>query len=235
MRDILIAYKRSIQSLLRPSIFMHVIWPGLVSALVWLLVAVFSWSALNDFLKHWVTGWIGSSSLMAGPLSVVVGLLVALVFILLFYLSSMLLLDQVALPIILERVTERDYADLERRRGGTSMGSLGNTVRAAIWYVLILLVSIPFWWIPGVALFVPLFATGWLNQRIFGYDALMTHADRDELARLRKTLRFRLFWLGSGTALLIYIPILNIAASAFSSLAYVHYLLEVLRRERGRP
>jgi hypothetical protein len=115
------------------------------------------------------------------------------------------------------------------------MGSLGNTVRATIRYVLILLVSIPFWWIPGVALFVPLFATGWLNQRIFGYDALMTHADRDELVRLRKTLRFRLLWLGIGTALLIYIPILNIAASAFSSLAYVHYLLEALRRERGHP
>ena len=237
MRDILIAYKRSMQSLLRPSIFMHVIWPGLVSAVLWLLVAVFSWSTLNDVLMRWLTeaGWIGDSTLMAGTLSVALKLLMALVFLLLFYLSSTLLLDQVALPAILERVTERDYVDLERRQGGSSMGSLSNTVRATIRYLLILLVSVPFWWIPGVALFVPLIATGWLNQRIFGYDALMAHADRDELVLLRKTLRFRLLCLGSGTALLVYIPVLNLAASAFSSLAYVHYLLEALRRKRGRP
>ena len=237
MRDILIAYKRALQSLLRPSIFMHVIWPSLVSAVFWLVVAVFSWSALNDMLMRWfvAVGWVGDSTLMAGTLSVALKLLVPLVFVLLFYLSSILLLDQVALPAILERVTGRDYADLERRRGGSSMGSLGNTVRASIRYLLILLVSLPFWWIPGVALFVPLIATGWLNQRIFGYDALMTHADRDELVLLRKTLRFRLLCLGSGTALLVYVPVLNLAASAFSSLAYVHYLLEALRRKRGRP
>jgi uncharacterized protein involved in cysteine biosynthesis len=96
--------------------------------------------------------------------------------------------------------------------------------------------SLPLWLIPGVALVAPVLAMGWLSQRVFGYDALMRHADRDEFIRLRQDLRPKMLLLGGGTTLLAYVPVVNIVAPAFCGLAFIHFLLEALRcdrRERG--
>ena len=78
--------------------------------------------------------------------------------------------------------------------------------------------------------------TAWMNQKAFGYDALMLHGDKQEMPRLRKRHSAALLGLGVGCALLAYVPVLNLFAPAFCGLAFVHYLLEALRRERnGHP
>lgn len=239
MRDIFIALGRSLRSLLRLDVFGHLIWPGVVSALLWMIVAVFSWSALVGHIVQWVEGlgwgvgsWIDTSALLAGTVLFLVKVAVAFSFVPLFYVTSAALVALVALPMMLDRVARRDYADLEPRRGGTNTGSVVNTLAALLWFLIVIIVSLPLWLIPGVALVAPVLATGWLNQRIFSYDALMRHADRDELTRLRQALRPSLLLLGGGTALLAYVPVLNIIAPALSGLAFVHFLLEALRRER---
>lgn len=240
MRGIFIALGRSLRSLLRLDVFGHLIWPGIVSALLWMIVAVLSWSALIATIVQWVEGlgWgigeqISTSALMAGVVLLLVKIAVAFSFVPLFYVTSAALVALVALPMMLDRVAQRDYADLEQRRGGTNMGSIVNTLAALLWFSIVIIVSLPLWVVPGVALVAPLLATGWLNQRIFSYDALMRHADRDELARLRQELRPPLLLLGGGTALLAYVPVLNIVAPALSGLAFVHFLLEALRCERN--
>jgi len=101
-------------------------------------------------------------------------------------------------------------------------------------FVFALLLSLPFWLIPGVGLIVSVLLTGWLNQRAFGYDALMLHADGDEMRRLRADQRVPMLALGGACALLGYVPVLNLVAPAYSGLAFVHFLLEALRRERTR-
>jgi hypothetical protein len=39
--------------------------------------------------------------------------------------------------------------------------------------------------------------------------------------------------LGGSCAMLAYVPFVNLLAPAFSGLAFVHFLLETLRRERA--
>jgi uncharacterized protein involved in cysteine biosynthesis len=129
-------------------------------------------------------------------------------------------------------VAVRDYADLELRRGGTNLGSAWNGMVAGVLFVIGLLVSLPFWLIPGVGLVATIALTAWLNQRAFGYDALMLHADRSELARLPRLLRQPMLLLGGACALLAYVPLVNLLAPAFCGLAFVHFMLESLRRER---
>jgi len=234
MRDIFIALGRSLRSLVRPSVFGHLVWPCIVSTLLWSIVAWFSCTAIGDAIMGviqglgWIGNWIGTSTLA----SAMVKLFVLLTFLLLIYVTSVVLVSSVALPMMLDRVARRDYVDLEQRRGGSSMSSIGNTLLALLWFLLVMIISLPLWLIPGVALVVSLLATGWLNQRIFGYDALMHHADRNELVRLRQELRPQMLLLGGGTTLLAYVPVVNIVAPAFSGLAFVHFLLEALRRER---
>jgi hypothetical protein len=238
MRDIFIALGRSLRSLARLDVFGHLIWPGVVSALLWTIILVFSWAAAVDAIMSTIEGfgWIGdkisASVWAAGTVLFLVKLFVALAFVPLVYITSAVLVATVALPMMLDRVGLRDYADLEQRRGGSNMGSIGNTLVALLWFVLVMVASLPLWLIPGVALVAPVLATGWLSQRIFGYDALMRHADRDELIRLRQEHRPQMLLLGGGTTLLAYVPVVNIVAPAFSGLAFVHFLLEALRRER---
>jgi len=238
MRDILVALGRSIRSLARLDVFGHLIWPGIVSALLWVTVAVLSWAMAVDSIMEYLQGlgWVGdrisASVWVAGIVLFLVKLLVVLAFVPLFYVTTAILVATVALPLMLDRVARRDYADLEQRRGGSNMGSIVNTLVAVLWFVLIIVASLPLWLIPGVALVAPVLATGWLSQRVFGYDALMRHADRDELVRLRQELRPQMLLLGSGTTLLAYVPVVNIVAPAFSGLAFVHFLLEALRRDR---
>ena len=239
MRDILVALGRSIRSLARLDVFGHLIWPGIVSALLWVTVAVLSWAMAVDSIMEYLQGlgWVGdrisASVWVAGIVLFLVKLLVVLAFVPLFYVTTAILVATVALPLMLDRVARRDYADLEQRRGGSNMGSIVNTLVAVLWFVLIIVASLPLWLIPGVALVAPVLATGWLSQRVFGYDALMRHADRDELVRLRQELRPQMLLLGSGTTLLAYVPVVNIVAPAFSGLAFVHFLLEALRRDRN--
>jgi hypothetical protein len=38
--------------------------------------------------------------------------------------------------------------------------------------------------------------------------------------------------LGGGSALLAYVPVINLVAPAYAGLAFVHYLLERLRQDR---
>lgn len=239
MPGILLAFGRSLRSLGRRDVLWHLLWPGLVATAVWTTVAVLSWSVIIATLMGWVEGlgwvgtWIGSSDFIAAVVLVLVKLAVALAFVPLIYVSAAILVAVVALPMMLERVARRDYADLELRRGGSNLGSIWNALWAMLLFVTGLLLSLPFWLIPGVGLVVSVLLTGWLNQRAFGYDALMLHADREELARLPKALRMPMLVLGGSSAMLAYIPLVNIVAPAFAGLAFVHFMLEALRRERA--
>ncbi|MDR2015926.1 MAG: EI24 domain-containing protein [Azoarcus sp.] len=239
MRDLFVALGRSMRSLVRPGVFRHLVWPAIVSALLWIVVALFFGAKAVDTVMEAIqgVGWVGdqisTSALAAGIVLFMVKLLVVLAFVPLIYVTSAVLVATVALPMMLDHVARYDYTDLEQRHGGSNMGSIGNTLVALMWFVLMLAASLPLWLIPGVALVAPVLATGWLSQRIFGYDALMRHADRDEFARLRQELRPKMLLLGGGTTLLAYVPIVNIVAPALSGLVFVHFMLEALRCDRS--
>lgn len=238
MKDIFLAFVRASRSLFQRGIIWHLLWPGLVSMLLWMLVAYFSWRPLTDGIFGWVNGWplvgswITASEASAVVMLVLVKFAVGLAFVPLIYVTAAILVATIALPLMLEHVGRRDYVDLEQRRGGTNFGSAWNSIVAGILFVLALLLSLPFWLIPGVGLLASVLLTGWLNQRAFGYDALMLHADGEELPRLRQDWRPQMLLLGGVCALLAYVPVLNLIAPAFAGLAFVHYLLDRLRQDR---
>jgi hypothetical protein len=238
MRDILLAFGRALRSLGRRDILWHMLWPSAVALLLWVIIAIFSWSAVVNGIMAWIQGWslagdwLTSSEVAAATTLIMVKIAVALLLVPLVYVTAALLVAVIALPMMLERVAVYDYADLEQRRGGTNLGSAWNGVVAGLLFVLGLLLTLPFWLIPGVGLVATIALTAWLNQRAFGYDALMLHADRSELARLPRLLRQPMLLLGGACALLAYVPLVNLLAPAFCGLAFVHFMLESLRRER---
>lgn len=237
MGDILLALGRAVRSLGRKGVFVHLLWPSAVALVAWMLIAILSWSSIVDTVMAWIGGWsVGAwataSELGAATGEILVSIAVALVFLLLIYVTAALLVAVFALPLMLERVARRDYGELELRKGGSNLGSAWNAAKAALLFMAGMLVSLPLWLIPGVGIVVSVLLAGWLNQRAFGYDALMLHADREELARLPRAFKTPMLLLGGGCALLAYVPVINLMAPAFCGLAFVHFLLEALRRER---
>jgi CysZ protein len=238
MKGILVALLRALRSLGQRGMLWQLMWPGLLAAVLWTVVALFSWGALVSALVawvrewHWVGPWISASEAAGAALVVLAKIALFLMFVPLIYLTAAVLVAVVALPIMLERVALREYGDLEQRRGGSAVGSAWNSAAAAALFVAALVVSLPLWLIPGVGLVVSVGLAAWLNQKAFGYDALMLHADDTELRSLRDEQRVPMLLLGGAGALLAYVPVVNLVAPAFCGLAFVHFMLEALRRER---
>ena len=141
-------------------------------------------------------------------------------------------LDELLILPFDREVAATDYATIERRAGGTQIGSVTNALSAGALFVVAMVLSLPLWLVPGLGIVIPLLLTAWLNRRAFRYDALMMHADRDEMKLIPERNASGLMMLGVGCALLAYVPILNLVAPAFCGLAFVHYLLEALQQHR---
>lgn len=238
MGEILRALGRAFRSLGRRGVLLHLLWPSLVSVLVWSVAAAFFWTPVVDGLFAWVQGWtfggswVRDSEIAAGVALVAIKVALALVVLPLIYVTAALLVAVIALPLMVEKVALQDYSDLEMRRGGSNFGSVCNAGMAGGLFLVGMVVSLPLWLIPGGGLVVSVILTAWLNQRAFGYDALMLHADRAELARMPRQQRAPMLLLGGACALFAYVPLVNIVAPAFCGLAFVHFMLEALRRER---
>ena len=240
MGPIFQASLRALRSLTEPGVFWHLLWPTLLSALVWVVLGVLFVGDLAAWLAGVLAGlpglgWVvagGASARVAGSLLLIV---LCCLLLPLIYVSALLLVGTVALPLMLERVAARDYAELQRRLGGSSWGSLRTSLWAATSFVALILLSLPLWLIPGVGLVISVLLSARLNRVCFCYDALMNHADADELARLPQIHKSDLRLLGIAAGVLAMVPVVNLVVPAWSGLSFVHYLLEALRRERARP
>jgi CysZ protein len=138
------------------------------------------------------------------------------------------------MPALINLVAARDFPALARLRGGTVAGSVLNTTIAVVIFVTLWLVTLPLWFTGIGAIVVPLLNSAYLNQRVFRYDALSEHANHDELRAVIAENRGKLYLLGLLLAVFYYIPLLNLLAPALSGLAFAHFQLGALARQRDR-
>jgi uncharacterized protein involved in cysteine biosynthesis len=94
------------------------------------------------------------------------------------------------------------------------------------------LLTLPLWLFGLPAAVLPILLTGWLNERLFRYDALAEHASREEYLQLVRRQRWPLLGLGMVAAVLQTVPVINLFAPVYSGLIFVHFGLAGLRRLR---
>ncbi len=159
-------------------------------------------------------------------------------------------------PSMVALVAERRFPGLDRKKGGSLLASLfwslGSTALAATALVL----SVPLWFIPPLILILPPLIWGWLTYRVMSYDALSSHASRQERRQIFKEHRSSLLAIGiisgylgaapsviwaSGAMFVALAPVLVPVAIwiytlvfAFSSLWFAHYTLEALEQLRRK-
>ena len=238
MNAFVVAWGRALRSLMQGDLLWHLLWPTLLAFLLWGVALVFVWAEsavlILHFVQTWplVGSWFAEGSAQAAFLMAFAHVMLIILCVPLSLLTAAVFIAVFALPLMLDRVAARDYPDVEKRRGGTQLGSVANALWAVLLFLVMALLSLPLWFIPGVGLVLSILLSGWLNQRCYRYDALMQHADRAELKYLPREHRASLFGLGAAAGALAFIPFVNFFVPALTGLAFVHYLLEALRVSR---
>jgi hypothetical protein len=165
-------------------------------------------------------------------------------------ITALLFVAWMMTPAMVSLVSERRFAALERKKGGSIWASVAWSLASTAVAVIALAVSIPLWLIPPLILVLPPLIWGWLTYRVMAFDALAQHASRDERREIFKTHRGTLLGIGiisgylgaapsvlwaSGALFIAMAPILVPFAIwiytlvfAFSSLWFSHYALAAL-------
>ncbi len=228
----------AVANLLHPRMLWLMIWPVLVALVLWSTLAFFLLGSIiarlaarldqlfRDaffFLTLDFTDW----ALIAAKV------LVYLAFIPLVYMTALVVLSVFGMPAMVDHVARRSYSQLERRHGGSSLGSAWNGVVALLGVAGLAIVTLPLWLFPPLWPLIPLLVMAWANQRLLRYDALAEHAEPREIGAIFRERRGGLYLLGLLLALAAYVPLVGFFAPALFALAFIHYLLGALQERRA--
>lgn len=259
------AFWRAVAYCLHPRVIALSFLPLLLTAgLAWLLSWLFwepavdavrntlaSWQLINSLLSY--LNFIGANDFRAAlsPLIVVLLALPVLV------VASLFMVALLMAPALAALVATRRFAQMEKKHGGSAWWkSLAWSAWHCLLAVLMMIVSLPFWLIPPLALIVPPLIWGWLGYRVLAFDSLAEHASVEERQQLMQAHRAPLLMLGvitgylgaapaaiwaMGMMTVVLFPFLALVSVwlyvlvfAFSTLWFSHYLLAALADLRKR-
>ena len=241
---------------LLPLILMAVIVTGL-GAMYWEEAVNTVRTGLEDSAAlGWAWTWLERVGLM-NLKAVLAPLVIILVVTPVVMIMSLLAVSFMMTPALVNLVGSRRFPNLERKRGGTLWHSVLWTLMSVILAMAALMITLPLWWIPPLAILLPALIWGWLTYRVMTYDVLAEHASNQERVELVKRYRFQLLGMGVLTGAMGAAPSLVWASGAlfaaafvilipvavwiytlvfiFSALWFVHFLLLALSKLREEP
>lgn len=258
MRGLFDSFWRAVAYCLHPRVILLSLLPLVLMAALALGLGYFFWEpaldAVRSTFESWtllatMIGWlegIGLSNLKAVLAPMVVVFLSTPVIVVL----ALLLVAALMTPSMLALVAARRFPLLERKHGGSFVGSLFGGLWATLVALLALLISIPLWFVPPLVLIVPPLIWGWLTYKVMSYDVLAEHASREERVELLRRHRSTLLGMGvltgylgaapslvwaSGALAIVFAPVLVPVAVwiytlvfAFSALWFAHFALAAL-------
>jgi len=264
VRELLDAFWRASAYCLHPRVIVWSLAPLLIAGgLTWLLGWLY-WEAAVDAVRGTLDDWALLASFFkwldamgaTGFRTVLAPLIIVALSVPAVVLLSLLLVALTMTPAIVSLVAVRRFPQLERKRGASMLQSVSWSIGCTLGALVVLIASIPLWFIPPLVLVVPPLIWGWLTWRVMAFDVLADHASRDERRALMREHRWPMLAIGIvtgylgaapslvwaiGAMALVFAPLLIVASVwlytlvfAFSSLWFAHYALAALRRLRAR-
>ncbi len=230
---------------------------GILGYLYWDTAVTFvrAWLDASDWLDT-VWRWLEEVGL-PDLKTVVAPLLVIFAFTPLVVVASLLAVSFMMTPALTRMVAERRFVGLQRKHGGSLLLSLWWTFFSLVLALGALVLTLPMWLVPPLALLLPAFIWGWLTYRVMAFDVLAEFASADERHTLMA--RHRMSFLGMGVvtglmgaapsmvwasgalfaaAFVILVPVaiwIYTLVFAFSSLWFAHFGLAALQALRDEP
>jgi hypothetical protein len=257
------SFWRAVAHSLHPRMLMLSLLPLLVAGVATLGSYFVFWEKALDAVRSTLDYWdltkfmLGWATTMLGPgfRTVITQLIVIALSIPVVVALTLVLAGLWVTPAVVTFVSRRRFPTLERRHGGSwwlaAFAAFGYTVAA----LLAVVITLPFWLIPGLALVLPPIIWGWLTAKVMGFDALAEHASPSERDAILRAHRGPLLAMGVICGFLCSVPSLTWALSmtfliaapfvmvgviwlytlifTFSALWFTHYGLSVLAALRG--
>ncbi|ELX12893.1 hypothetical protein Jab_1c15090 [Janthinobacterium sp. HH01] len=183
-------------------------------------------------------------------------LIAMLLFLPLMILTALIFIGVIAMPLIGRHVGLRHYPQLERRKGGSLLGSAVTALGGMAIFIGLWIVTLPLYFFPPLAVIVQALLWGWLTCRVMVYDALADYASAEERRQILAEHRWRLLaigvisgaagavpgaiWLGGTVMAVVFFPFLAAASIwlyvlifIFTGLWFAYYCLDALARLRA--
>lgn len=266
MSEVFYAFWRALGYCLHPRVMLLSLLPILIATalafgLSWLYwepategvrLALERWALLQPGLNWLDQFTAGGFRSVIGPLVVVVLAVPLLLIVSLLLVSAFMGAELVAL------VASRRFPALEVKHGAAWWRSLLWSLVSTVAALLALVLSIPFWLFPPLALVLPPLIWGWLAYRVMSYDALAGHATVEERRTVMARHRWPLYligvvtgylgaapslvWIGGASMALVMMPVLlplfvwlYTLVFAMAALWFTHYSLAALEQLRREP
>lgn len=263
-RSIAIAYGRALRSQFSGKILLLSVLPVVLSLILWGGLLTIGLNPLLDYLRELFSDYdfykvtsnvLGTMGL--GVLKAIVVPLIAMLLLLpLMIVSSLLFMGVAAMPAIVNHVSSRQFPQLERKHGGSFLGSMATNFSGFAIFIVIWVVALPLYALAPLALLLQVLLWGWLTARVMAYDALSEHASREERLALTRLHRTRLLaigmisgalgalpgivWVGGSVLSVVLFPILAaisiwlyVMIFIFTGLWFQYYCLQALADLRG--
>lgn len=262
MVSVMRAWGRAVAAQLHYRMLLLTFLPVFAALLLWGFAMWWGLQAMVDFIHAWfmehdgfrqVDGILTVLGLLAFK-TLVVPLVAMWVLLPLMVFTSLMCIALFAMPAISRHVGDRHYPELERRNGGSVVGSLWHSLSSFIIFAIVWLLTLPLTLIPPVGLLLQPCLWGWLTYRVMVYDALAQHADADEREALLRQHRWPLLFIGTvaglfgaapgllwlgGVLSVLFLPMIAAVAIwgyvlifVFTGLWFQHYCLDALQSQR---
>jgi hypothetical protein len=122
---------------------------------------------------------------------------------------------------LLDAVSRRRFTHLQRLHGGSGWGSVWFMCKSTLWALLLLVLTVPLWWIPPFMYLLPPLVWGWLTYRVMAYDALAQHASASERDQILHDHRWSLWGMGIAVGFMGAAPGLMWVSGAMWAAAFI--------------
>jgi hypothetical protein len=263
MGPLLDAFWRAAAYCLHPRVIALSVLPLLLMVGAALGLGYFFWEGTVDAVRDAINSWQISATLLlwldgaglAALRTALAPLIVVFLATPVIVVASLLVVAVLMTPSMLSLVAERRFPALARKRGGSFFMGVVWALGASFLALLLMVVSVPFWFVPPLVLVLPPLIWGWLTYKVMSYDVLAEHASTEERRTLLQRHRGPMLAMGvlsgylgaapsivwaSGVFFLAMAPVLIPVAIwiytlvfAFSALWFAHFALAALQQLRS--
>lgn len=236
MKSVISALIEAFKSLFHPKMLSMMLWPMLVSVVLWVGMAIVFWGSWIASLNGLVQETPLEQWMAHGFFSVISHYLISIILVLLLlpaiYVTALVITAVFTMPMMVSHIARKAYPELELKHGGTAAGSVWNAGVAIAVYCVGWLLCLPLWLFSPFAVALPIILMAYLNQRLFRYDALSEHASGEEYEQILERSGKKLYLLGAAVGLLQFVPVLNLFSPVYVALAFIHLCLAELKQLR---
>lgn len=240
--SVLESFSKAFTCLFDGRILLRILIPFTVAGFLGLILLFTAWTPGVEFfesnLQH--IGWFSVALLKLQEWSglALLGFIASLIFLFLvfifFYFIVLIMTSLILVPLLLPVIEEKYFPHLKTLPASKSVkkmffiSSVLNTFKYSFLYLFWLLLSMPFFLLPGSQVLIAFFLNSYLVKALFPMDVLMDYVSKEEFLQIKERYNSEFWQLSFLNNCLLYIPFLNLIAPVIMTLSFCIYGISIV-------